>query len=59
MEYVNCTQLVRTSILVGKMREHHAVLYMANGCVMQLQLRFFLVHNTMAFANQKDLYAHA
>ena len=32
------------NVLVGKMREHRAVLYTANGCV-------------MAFANQQGLYA--
>ena len=57
MKYVNCTQRVRTNVLVGKMREHRAVLYTANGCVTQTRLRVCLVHNSMAFANQQGLYA--
>ena len=39
MKYVNCTKCVRTYILLGKMREHRAVLYMAIECVMQARLR--------------------
>ena len=56
MKYVNCTWRVRTTVLVGKMREHRAVLYTANGCVTQTRLRVCLVHNSMAFANQPGLY---
>ena len=48
---------MRTNVLVGKMREHRAVLYTANGCVTQTRLRVCLVHNSMAFANQQGLYA--
>ena len=57
MKYVNCSKRVRTNVLVGKMREHHAVLYTANGCVTQTRLRVCLVQNSMAFANQQGLYA--
>ena len=45
------------NVLVGKMREHRAVLYTANGCVSQTRLRVCLVLNSMAFANQQGLYA--
>ena len=49
--------IVRTNVLVGKMREHRAVLYTAIGCVTQTRLRVCLVHNSIAFANQQGLYA--
>ena len=57
MKYANCTLRVRTNILVGKMREHRAVLNTANGCVMHTRLRVCLVYNSMALANQQGLYA--
>ena len=39
------------------MREHRAVLYTANGCMTQTQLRVCLVHNSTVFAIQQGLYA--